>query len=472
MREASAGKDTTTGHWEMAGLQVDTAFPTFPNGFPDEMMRPLRASRSAAARSATRRRRAPTILDELGAEHLKTGKPIVYTSADWCSRSRRTRRSSPLAELYRISEIARKLCDEIPVARVIARPFVGEPGAFKRTYNRRDFSMPPPSATVLDAIADAKLPVVGVGKIWDIFAGHGVTENVHSEGNADGCVRTLEAMERVERGLVFTNLVDFDMLYGHRRDPEGYYRALQEFDAFLPQLQQKLGPRDLSSSSPPITATIRPIAAPTTRASTCRSSAMSARAAGHDLGVRNGFYDIAQTHRRRVRPGAAGARAELSARAWRERVNVVELIRQQARRRRRSRPTRSRAFVAASPTDARCPTTRRRRCSWRSSSAGSTARELAALTDAMMHSGDVLDLSDIAARARSTSTRPAASATRSRSRSRRRSRRAASHVPMISGRGLGHTGGTLDKLEAIPGFRVDLDVDAVSRGARASSACA
>jgi len=293
MREASAGKDTTTGHWEMAGLQVDTAFPTFPNGFPAEMMKRFE---QAIGRGTLGNKTASgtEIIEELGVEHLKTGKPIVYTSADSVFQIAAHEEIIPIDELYRISEAARKLCDEVPIARVIARPFVGEPGTFKRTYNRRDFSMPPPSATVLDAIADAKLPVVGVGKIWDIFAGRGVTENVHSEGNADGCVRTLEALDKVERGLVFTNLVDFDMLYGHRRDPAGYYRALQEFDAFLPRLQQKLGPRDVAL----ITADHGND--PTYRGTDHTREyvpliAMSARAAGHDLGVRNGFYDIAQT---------------------------------------------------------------------------------------------------------------------------------------------------------------------------------
>ncbi len=177
---------------------------------------------------------------------------------------------------------------------MIARPFVGEPGKFKRTYNRRDFSMPPASPTVLDALVDAKLPVVGVGKIWDIFAGQGVTENVHSEGNDDGCARTLAAMERVERGMIFTNLVDFDMLYGHRRDPEGYYRALQAFDAFLPRLEEQLGPRDLAL----ITADHGND--PTYRGTDHTREyvpilALGKKAAGRDLGVRLGFYDIAQT---------------------------------------------------------------------------------------------------------------------------------------------------------------------------------
>ncbi|MDB4970347.1 MAG: Phosphopentomutase [Myxococcales bacterium] len=293
MREASAGKDTTTGHWEMAGLQVDTAFPTFPDGFPAEMMKRFE-QKIGRGTLGNKTASGTEIIEELGVEHLKTGKPIVYTSADSVFQIAMHEEIIPVDEQLRISEAARLLCDEIPVARVIMRPFVGEPGAFKRTYNRRDLSMPPPTATILDSIADAKLPVVGVGKISDIFAGRGITENVHSEGNADGCVRTLEAMERVERGLVFTNLVDFDMLYGHRRDPEGYYRALQEFDAFLPRLQSQLGPRDL------VMITADHGNDPTYRGTDHTREyvpliAMSARAAGHDLGVRNGFYDIAQT---------------------------------------------------------------------------------------------------------------------------------------------------------------------------------
>jgi phosphopentomutase len=293
MREASAGKDTTTGHWEMAGLQVDTPFPTFPQGFPDEFMRRFEAEIGRGT-LGNRTASGTEIIEELGREHVASGKPIVYTSADSVFQIAAHEQVIPVEELYRISTIARRLCDELPVARVIARPFVGEPGAFKRTYNRRDFSMPPPQPTVLDSLVEAGLPVIGVGKIWDIFAGRGVSENVHSEGNADGCVRTLEAMERIERGLIFTNLVDFDMLYGHRRDPEGYYRALQEFDAFLPRLQQRLGPADLAI----ITADHGND--PTYRGTDHTREyvpllAMSARAPGHDLGVRNGFYDLAQT---------------------------------------------------------------------------------------------------------------------------------------------------------------------------------
>jgi phosphopentomutase len=234
---------------------------------------------------------------ELGAEHMKTGKVIVYTSADSVFQIAAHEEVVPLDELYRISEVARRLCDELPVARIIARPFVGEPGHFKRTYNRRDFSMPPPAPTVLDEVAATGMPVIGVGKIWDIFAGRGVTENVHSEGNADGMERTLEAIDRLGRtgrGMVFTNLVDFDMLYGHRRDPEGYYRALQEFDAFVPRLAERLGPRDL------LIITADHGNDPTFRGTDHTREyvpllAMSRSAAGHDLGTRRGFFDIAQT---------------------------------------------------------------------------------------------------------------------------------------------------------------------------------
>jgi phosphopentomutase len=293
MRETSNGKDTTTGHWEMTGLQVEKGFPTFPEGFPAEMMARFeqqigRGTLGNIPASGTE------IIERLGVEHIKTGKPIVYTSADSVFQIAAHEEVIPVEELYRICEAARKLCDEIPVARVIARPFVGEPGKFKRTYNRRDFSMPPPTATVLDEIADAGMPVIGVGKIWDIFAGRGVTKNIHSEGNADGLVRTAEALDGLDHGLVFTNLVDFDMLYGHRRDPEGYYRALQEFDAYLPKLTERLGPNDL------LIITADHGNDPTWRGTDHTREyvplLVAGRAArGHDLGTRSGFYDIAQT---------------------------------------------------------------------------------------------------------------------------------------------------------------------------------
>jgi phosphopentomutase len=293
MKEASAGKDTTTGHWEMTGLRVSKPFPTFPQGFPSEMMD--RFAREIGRGFLGNKPASGTeIIEELGAEHLKTGKIIVYTSADSVFQIAAHEEKVPLDELYRICEIARRYCDDLPVARVIARPFVGEPGKFKRTYNRRDFSMPPPSPTVLDEIADAGLPVVGVGKIWDIFSGRGVTENLHSEGNDDGCRLTVEALGRVERGLVFTNLVDFDMLFGHRRDPEGYARALKSFDDWLPKIEAQLGPRDL------LLITADHGNDPTFRGTDHTREyvpilARGMKSAAADLGVRDGFYDVGQT---------------------------------------------------------------------------------------------------------------------------------------------------------------------------------
>jgi phosphopentomutase len=293
MREASAGKDTTTGHWEMCGLCVDKPFPTFPQGFPQPMIDAF-AKEIGRGVLGNKTASGTTILDELGEEHMKTGAVIVYTSADSVFQIAAHEEVVPLDELYKICEIARRYCDDLPIARVIARPFVGKPGSFKRTYNRRDFSMPPPEPTVLDQIAGRGLPVVGVGKIWDIFAGKGVTENVHSEGNRDGLERTLEAIDRTPRGLVFLNLVDFDMLYGHRRDPAGYYQALQEFDTYLPKIVDKLGPKDL------LLITADHGNDPTFRGTDHTRElvpilAIGGNSAGRDLGVRDGFFDIGQT---------------------------------------------------------------------------------------------------------------------------------------------------------------------------------
>jgi len=296
MLEASAGKDTTTGHWEMCGLKVEKPFPTFPNGFPQKMIDDF-GKEIGRGVLGNKPASGTTILDELGDEHVRTGSVIVYTSGDSVFQIAAHEDVVPIEELYKICAIARRYCDALPIARVIARPFVGKSGAWKRTYNRRDFSMPPAEATVLDMIAKAGLPVVGVGKIWDIFAGHGVTENIHSEGNKDGLERTLQALDRVKEGLIFLNLVDFDMLYGHRRDPAGYYEALKEFDAFLPKLVAKLGPRDLMlitadhGNDPTFPGTDHtrefvPILA---------IGGGTLHTAGRDLGTRQGFYDIGAT---------------------------------------------------------------------------------------------------------------------------------------------------------------------------------
>lgn len=244
MAEASQGKDTTTGHWEMAGVVLDEAFTVFPDGFPPAILDPFRRETGFGI-LGNEVASGTEIIERLGAEHQRTGKLIVYTSADSVFQVAAHEETVPPADLYRACETARRLLDPHRVGRVIARPFVGDPGGYKRTYNRRDFSMVPPQDTVLDLLHAGGVEVVGVGKIHDIFAGRGLTRDVHTEGNTDGLKRTEDALRGLESGLVFTNLVDFDMSYGHRRNPEGYARALEEVDAFLPRLLEAAGPDGL-----------------------------------------------------------------------------------------------------------------------------------------------------------------------------------------------------------------------------------
>jgi phosphopentomutase len=243
MEEASAGKDTITGHWEMAGLLTEEAMPTFPHGFPPEITGALRAA-SGRGLLGNKPASGTEIIQELGAAHMATGDLILYTSADSVLQIAAHEEVVPLPELYAICTAARAIADRHRIGRVIARPFVGPPGAFRRTYNRRDYALVPPAPTLLDTLAGAGAAVVGVGKIADIFAGRGVGESLHSEGNADGMRLTLEALARMPRGLLFVNLVDFDMLYGHRNDCPGFARSLVELDAWLPALSAALGARD------------------------------------------------------------------------------------------------------------------------------------------------------------------------------------------------------------------------------------
>lgn len=244
MAEESPGKDTTTGHWEMAGIALEHPFPTYPDGFPPEVIEPFcRAIGTGILGNKTAS--GTEIIVELGEEHLRTGRPIVYTSADSVFQIAAHKDVIPLARLYEICGIARRqLTGEHGVGRVIARPFVGRPGSFKRTHERRDFSLVPPGDTLLDIAKAAGLNVVGIGKIKDIFAGRGLTESMHTESNADGMEKTVEAVRRVKGGIIMVNLVEFDMLYGHRNDPAGYYGALREFDAWLPELLQIMGGSD------------------------------------------------------------------------------------------------------------------------------------------------------------------------------------------------------------------------------------
>ncbi|TYP77832.1 phosphopentomutase [Paenibacillus methanolicus] len=246
MAEVSVGKDTMTGHWELAGLKVTVPFRTFEHGFPEELLAAFEA-RTGRGVLGNKAASGTEILDELGEEQMTTGKWIVYTSADSVFQIAAHEGIIPLEELYEACRIARELTldDRYAVGRVIARPYVGEPGAFKRTPNRHDYAVDPPEPTVLNALQEKGLDVISVGKINDIFSGHGITESHPTKSNADGIQKTIDALSRPFEGLLFTNLVDFDSLYGHRRDPIGYGQALEEFDRALPELASKLGPDDL-----------------------------------------------------------------------------------------------------------------------------------------------------------------------------------------------------------------------------------
>lgn len=244
--EMSDGKDTTTGHWEMCGIQLDKPFPTYTQGFPKEV---VEAFEKAIGRKILGNKPASgtAILDELGEEHIKTGCPIVYTSADSVFQIAAHEDIYSVEELYKICQIARDmLVGEHAVARVIARPFVGEAkGNFTRTSNRRDFSLKPIHETVLDKLKASKLNVMAVGKIEDIFQGAGITEAVHTKDNMDGVDKTLEYMKEDKNGLIFTNLVDFDMKWGHRNNAEEYGRGLEAFDVRLAEIMEQMKDDDI-----------------------------------------------------------------------------------------------------------------------------------------------------------------------------------------------------------------------------------
>ncbi len=243
---ASPGKDTTTGHWELAGVVLEKPFPLYPNGFPPELMREFE-QRTGRGTLGNKPASGTEIIRELGEEHLRTGKPIVYTSADSVFQIAAHEEVIPLEELYRICETARELLrGEHEVGRVIARPFTGAPGAFVRTANRHDYAVPPPAGMLLDRLADRGVPVAAVGKIADIFLNRGIAFSLKTKNNAEGMAKIPEAMRELPGGLIFANLVDFDMLYGHRNDPEGYSRALEAVDAWLPSLESALLPGDLA----------------------------------------------------------------------------------------------------------------------------------------------------------------------------------------------------------------------------------
>lgn len=293
MVEASAGKDTITGHWEMAGLVTEVAFETFPGGFPARITEPL-ARAAGRALIGNKPASGTAIIEELGPEHERSGALILYTSGDSVLQIAAHEGVVPLEELYRVCAVAREIADRERIGRVIARPFVGSAGAYRRTYNRRDFTVLPPGRTLVDALTAASVPVVGVGKIGDIFAGRGVGESLHSEGNADGMRLTLEALERLPRGLLFVNLVDFDMVYGHRNDAPGFAAALERLDAWIPDLRACLRPGDLALLSADHGNDPTKIGTDHTR-ERVPLLAFGPELCPVDLGVRSSFADLGQT---------------------------------------------------------------------------------------------------------------------------------------------------------------------------------
>ncbi len=245
MAALSPGKDSTSGHWELMGCVLSVAFPTYDDGFPDDLVEDFcrRIGRGVLGNCPAS---GTEIIERLGAEHMKTGKPILYTSQDSVFQIAAHEEIIPVEELYRMCEEARAIL--VPphnVARVIARPFVGEPGRFRRTPRRRDFSLEPPCETVLDALAASGRNVIGIGKIDDLFAHRGLTEAIHTKSNSEGMDRTLEHVSGGRGDFIFTNLVDFDMMWGHRNDARAYAVGLEEFDSFLGELLAALEPRDL-----------------------------------------------------------------------------------------------------------------------------------------------------------------------------------------------------------------------------------
>ena len=245
MAEMSMGKDTTIGHWELAGLISSSPLPTYPDGFPEEILAPFReqTGRGVLANAPWS---GTEVIEAFGKQHMETGDLIVYTSADSVFQIAAHEEIVPPEQLYEYCRVARRILrGKHGIGRVIARPFVGTPGQFTRTANRHDFSLEPPEGTLLDAVKAAGLSVIGVGKIHDIFAGQGLTEFVYNKSNAHGMEHTLRFARKDFRGLCFVNLVDFDSQYGHRRDSRGYARALNEFDDWLPKLLEALGEEDL-----------------------------------------------------------------------------------------------------------------------------------------------------------------------------------------------------------------------------------
>ena len=308
MNEASPGKDSTTGHWEMAGIVLENAFRTYPTGFPSELIAEFE-KRIGRETLGNRAASGTVIIQELGEEHRKTGKPIVYTSADSVFQIAAHEETIPVDELYKMCQVAFGLAvKDYGVARIIARPFLGDrPGSFARTPRRRDFVPKPPRPTLLDRMAEHDLRVFGVGKIEDLFAGSGVAEAVHTESNAHGMAETIKAMKQSNADFIFTNLVDFDEQYGHRNDVTGFARALEELDQCLPELMAGAREDDL------VLLTADHGCDPTTPSTDHSREYVPLLAAGKgvragaDLGTRGSFADLGESLAENYGLGSLGA---------------------------------------------------------------------------------------------------------------------------------------------------------------------
>ncbi len=307
MDEAAAGKDSTTGHWEMMGVVLQKPLPTYPHGFPIDLVEDFE---QAIGRNVIGNRAASgtEIIQELGEEQLRTGSPILYTSADSVFQIAAHQEVIPLEELYHICELARNmLTGEHAIGRVIARPFIGTPGNFKRTEHRRDFSLAPVGTTLLDLLKASGKDVIGIGKIEDLFAGRGLTERDHTKTNCDGMAATLTWLQRNFHGLLFVNLVEFDMLWGHRRDSEGYAQALRNVDNWFAQVQHVMRPGDaiFFTADHGVDPTYR--GTDHTREQVPMLAYGEPIRAGVNLGTRSSFADLGQTLAQAFNVGPLGA---------------------------------------------------------------------------------------------------------------------------------------------------------------------
>ena len=294
LRELSRGKDTTIGHWEISGIVSENPLPTYPHGFPEEVLAPFREATGRGV-LCNLPYSGTEVIKDYGRQHLETGDLIVYTSADSVFQIAAHESIVPPEQLYEYCRAARKILQgKHGVGRVIARPFDGE-WPFHRTTRRHDFSLEPPAETLLDAVVAAKKDMIAVGKIHDIFAGRGMTDFTYTAGNTDGLAKTMELAGRDFEGLCFVNLVDFDMLYGHRRDPDGYARALHEFDAWLPEFLKKLGEDDLVMITADHGCDPRFMKHTDHTREYVPLIALGRRVKPVNLGTRDGFCDIAAT---------------------------------------------------------------------------------------------------------------------------------------------------------------------------------